>query len=238
MNYSKPESWYDNADDVWYRDAEGVIHTFIIQLKEKTDGYQAGWYFVDETYRLDGPYETLEDAETWLKDYARKLGTELGYFPSEARGVAMNANGNVDADGVVSDLKFKSFDLTRENGVSGMLRKPIGAPDVRVTIGCDIEDYQVTQFHTDDLKLEPLPMIDRNTPTFRALDIEGLQKFRDSHNFPPLCTPETFANLTPEDWSGDKFATELAEGIVKHERLVFEKLDNDAKERKEGETNA
>ncbi len=235
MNYSKQESWY--------RDSDGVIHTYIVHLEEKTEDYQAGWYFVDVAYTLDGPYETLEVAETCLNDYARNLGDELGYVSTkesgvaisrrqcfnEARGIAMNAEGSVDGNGVVSDLRFKSFDLTRGSGISGTLRKPIGTPDLKATIDCGIKDPQVTSFDADT-QSKPLPEIDRNTSTLRALDIEGLQKFRDSHNFPPLFTPETFANLTPEDWSGENVAREFAEGFVKHACLVSEKLDKDRTE--------
>jgi hypothetical protein len=56
-----------------YVDNAGVKHVHIYLNMVDTQTYLKGWYFGDETERLNGPFETIEKCESSFKEYCDDL---------------------------------------------------------------------------------------------------------------------------------------------------------------------
>jgi len=55
-----------------YVDLTGKVHENIKLIKKENICYLSGWYFIDETYDWNGPFETIEECEKIFKDYCGK----------------------------------------------------------------------------------------------------------------------------------------------------------------------
>lgn len=67
------------APSVDYVDPEGNTHVHIHLIPEPIGDTLPGWYYSDECQILNGPYNTLAEAEAELDSYVKHLNKECGY---------------------------------------------------------------------------------------------------------------------------------------------------------------